>query len=150
MGSDGYLLLTDFGMAKELKGDEVATSFVGTLDYIAYEIMQMKPYNKAVDWWGIGVLTYELIVGFPPFYSKQAHQMDNQMQQINMQKKSIENPIKFPPPKYNIAMSDDCKDFIRKCLSLDPTERLGSKNDVDEILEHPWFKSINKEAIYKK
>ena len=47
-------------------------------------------------------------------------------------------------------MSDDCKDFIRKCLSLDPTERLGSKNDVDEILEHPWFKSINKEAIYKK
>lgn len=39
MGSDGYLLLTDFGMAKELKGDEQATSFVGTLDYIAYEIM---------------------------------------------------------------------------------------------------------------
>jgi serine/threonine protein kinase len=43
---------------------------VGTLDYIAYEIMQMKPYNKAVDWWAIGVLAYELIVGFPPFYSK--------------------------------------------------------------------------------
>lgn len=70
MGNDGYLLLTDFGMAKELNGDEVATSFVGTLDYIAYEIMQMKSYNKAVDWWAIGVLTYELIVGFPPFYSK--------------------------------------------------------------------------------
>lgn len=70
MGSDGYLLLTDFGMAKELKGDETANSFVGTLDYIAYEIMQMKSYNKAVDWWAIGVLTYELIVGFPPFYSK--------------------------------------------------------------------------------
>jgi len=37
----------------------------------------MKPYNKAVDWWAIGILAYELIVGFPPFYSKVAHQMDN-------------------------------------------------------------------------
>ena len=47
-------------------------------------------------------------------------------------------------------MSDDCKDFIRKCLDLDPTKRLGSKNDVDEILNHPWFNGISKEAILKK
>jgi len=110
----------------------------------------MLPYNKAVDWWAIGVLAYELIVGFPPFYSKQAHQMENQMAQINQQKKSIENPIKFPPPKYLIPMSEDCKDFIKQCLNLDPAKRLGSKNDVDEILSHPWFSGLNQEAIYNK
>ena len=70
--------------------------------------------------------------------------MDNQLGQINLQKKSIENPIKFPPPKYNIPMTDECKDFIRKCLSLDPEKRLGSKNDIDEILLHPWFKDIDR------
>ena len=47
-------------------------------------------------------------------------------------------------------MTDDCKDFIRKCLNLDPSKRLGSTNDVDELLDHPWFKDISKEAIYNK
>jgi serine/threonine protein kinase len=65
------------------------------------------------------------------------------MEQINSQKKSIENPIKFPPPKYNILMTEECKDFIRCCLNLDPTKRLGSKDDADEILNHPWFKGLD-------
>lgn len=60
-------------------------------------------------------------------------------------------PVFFPDAKkHGIAMSDDCKDFISKCLAKNPKDRLGSQNGVDEIINHPWFSSINIDTLLKK
>lgn len=69
MGEDGYIYLTDFGLAKILERDEVARSFCGTPEYIAPEILTQAGHNFPVDWWALGILVYEMIVGFPPFYT---------------------------------------------------------------------------------
>ena len=69
MGDDGYLCLTDFGIAKIVEGGRMANTYCGTPEYMAPEIFNHKPYDFSVDWWSIGVLTYELIVGFTPFFN---------------------------------------------------------------------------------
>ncbi len=67
----GYLRLVDFGLAKNLQIGEKTNTFCGTPDYIAPEVIMGKQYDHTVDWWSIGILTYEMIVGCPPFYDKQ-------------------------------------------------------------------------------
>ena len=70
IGHDGYLKLINFGSAKELSRDEPRTSsFVGTPDYMAPEIILEQEYDFSVDWWALGILAYEMITGFPPFYT---------------------------------------------------------------------------------
>jgi len=69
MDEDGYICLTDFGLAKILEGNEMAQSFCGTPEYLAPEILNEVGHAFPVDWWALGILTYEMIVGFPPFYT---------------------------------------------------------------------------------
>lgn len=67
MDEDGYICLTDFGIAKDLTKTEMATTFCGTFAYMSPEIVSKKQYSFEVDWWALGILTYEMMVGFPPF-----------------------------------------------------------------------------------
>ena len=69
MDDNGYICLTDFGLAKVLDQGQQAFSFCGTPDYLAPEILIEKGHSFPVDWWAVGILTYEMIVGFPPFYT---------------------------------------------------------------------------------
>ena len=71
MDENGNLALTDFGISKQIENDEVARSFCGTPVYMAPEIFKANEegYSYPVDWWALGVLIYEMIVGYPPFYS---------------------------------------------------------------------------------
>lgn len=108
MGEDGYLFLADFGLAKEMSGTDMATSFCGTPEYLAPEIVKNVGHNHAVDWWAIGILIYEMVVGFPPFYHKNQSTMYELIEKF---------PVKFPDPdKHKIIMSEELKDLITQLL----------------------------------
>lgn len=144
MGEDGYICLTDFGLAKILEQNELAHSFCGTPEYLAPEILQEVGHSFPVDWWALGILTYEMIVGFPPFYTGSP----NNQKMYDLIKTK---PVFFPDAKkHGIAMTEECKDFIRKCLEKTPEKRLGTKSDVQEIISHPWFNDIDSGLLLAK
>lgn len=103
---DGYICLADFGLARFLEDDKKAMSFCGTPEYMAPEIILGEGHNKAADWWSLGVLLYEMVIGVPPFYS----QNHNTMFQYITSRSVI-----FPDPdKHKITISDCAKDLILK------------------------------------
>merc|ERR1711957_644602 len=98
--------------------------------------------NQAVDWGACGILIYEMIVGFPPFYHR------NRLAMYDLIEKS---PVKFPDTvEHGIPMSDDARDLISKLLEKDPTERIGSQGGIEEIIAHPWFKDIDLTMLLNK
>ena len=144
MDEDGYICLTDFGLAKILENNEKAYSFCGTPDYLAPEILAESGHAFPVDWWSLGILTYEMIVGFPPFYTG----TNNNSKMYELIKKKA---VYFPDPhRHNIQMSDECKDFITKLLDKSANTRLGTQGGLDAILAHPWLDQIDSERILEK
>ena len=111
LGKDGYLALSDFGLCKQLDTGEVAYSFCGTPEYLSPEILTETGHSFETDWWTLGILIYEMIVGFPPFYTGNA----NNSKMYNLIKTK---QVFFPDAaRHNIRMSDECKDFITKVSS---------------------------------
>jgi serine/threonine protein kinase len=102
-------------------------------------------HGKPVDWWGLGILLYEMIVGFPPFYTGNSTSNDKMFNMIKSKK------VVFPDPvRHKINMSDECKDFITKLLNKNPDERLGTKTGIQELQDHPFFESINFDDLLNK
>ncbi|KAL7713505.1 Protein kinase C [Entamoeba marina] len=134
--SDGYLRLTDFGLSKENVGkDNTTGTFCGTPEYLAPEVVIGKNYAESVDWWGFGILIYEMIHGNAPFTSEDIQDL---FQLI------VHTPLKFPTESYP---SLECKECITQLLVKDPSKRL---TDPDLIKSLPWFKGFDWEALYKK
>lgn len=144
MDEDGYVCLTDFGLAKVIEGNALAYSFCGTPDYLAPEILVERGHSFPVDWWALGILTYEMIVGFPPFYTGQ--QNNNKMFEL-IKKKAVYFPDE---QRHNISMSENCRAFISKLLDKNPANRLGTKGGLAEVLAHPWFAELDHEKILAK
>ena len=142
MEETGYIKLADFGLAKFLQPNQQAKSFCGTAEYLAPEILDMKGHGFAVDWWTFGVLIYEMITGRPPFMHSNHHKLGVLIRQ---------GVIIFPhPERHGIKMSDELKDLITKLLDKNQATRLGSKNDADDIVNHPWFKGMDWDKLMKK
>jgi serum/glucocorticoid-regulated kinase 2 len=71
VGGDGYIKLTDFGLSKDnITGSKDAKSLCGTAEYLSPEILKKEGHGKSTDWWSFGAIIYEMLVGLPPFYSK--------------------------------------------------------------------------------
>merc|ERR1712241_441635 len=138
LDDSGHICLTDFGLSKDLGPDnEDAHTFCGTPEYLAPEIVMNLGHGKAVDWWALGILLYELTVGIPPFYSQNVNELYRKIQ---------EAPLLFPP-----QTSNSCKDVITRMLERDPKKRLGSSaNDYKDIQKHAFFKSIDWQKLYNK
>ena len=102
LDKNGYVKLADFGAAKYVSQTKNYKTFVGTADYIAPEVLKKLPYNKSVDWWGLGILIFELLFSKTPFFNKNS--------KISFRMILTENPV-FPEAP---AISDECKDFIRQ------------------------------------
>ena len=102
----GYICLADFGMSRFLEGEKKAMSFCGTPEYMAPEIILGQGYDKSVDWWSLGVLLYEMILGIPPFYNQN---------QMTMYQYITTKSVSFPDPaKFKLTVSEPAKDLILK------------------------------------
>ncbi|KAL3846793.1 hypothetical protein ACJMK2_017749 [Sinanodonta woodiana] len=129
---EGHLKITDFGFAKKLL--DRTWTLCGTPEYLAPEIIQSKGYNKAVDWWSLGILIYEMLVGYPPFFDEQP---------FAIYEKILAGRIEWPKHLDPVA-----KDIIKKLLVQDRTKRLGNmKNGADDVKRHKWFKNADWDEV---
>lgn len=124
----GYLKLTDFGFAKRINGKTY--TLCGTPEYLAPEIILNKGHGMPVDWWTMGILLYEMLVGIDPFSD------DDPMM---IYQKVIKGKIRFPK-----EMNIDAKSLIKHLLVADTTKRYGClKNGVKDIVNHSFFDGFN-------
>ena len=125
----------EFKNLKNRKKREYAYSTVGTPDYIAPEVFTRKGYGQEIDWWSLGIIMFEMMIGYPPFYSESSTET---CRKILDWKNNLE--IK---PEVNI--SKEAIDILKKLIN-DPEKRLG-RNGADEIKKHPFFKNIDWQHI---
>ncbi|KXJ78636.1 hypothetical protein RP20_CCG003981, partial [Aedes albopictus] len=141
--SEGHIVLTDFGLSRELVYEnERAHSFCGTIEYMAPEIVKSNQngHDASVDWWSVGVLTFELLTGSSPFSSEEP------ATQTEISKKITNTEAVIPD-----HLSREAKDFIRKLLVKDPRRRLGGGSaDASELKSHDFFRSINWRQLAEK
>eukprot|EP00296_Roombia_truncata_P000160 JP435823.1.p1 GENE.JP435823.1~~JP435823.1.p1 ORF type:complete len:353 (+),score=95.56 JP435823.1:59-1117(+) len=134
----GYLKVTDFGFAKIIDPTVKTWTLCGTPEYLAPEIILNKGHGKAVDWWALGVLIYEMLVGYPPFYSED---------RMALYQNILSGKIEFPR-----HVSRQARDLISKLLTADLTRRLGTlRHGSKDIRRHPWFRGFDWNALmYRK
>jgi len=121
--------IADFGLSKAFSGESALETSCGTPDYAAPEVLRMDgAYDKSVDLWSIGVITYVLLCGFPPFYGKS---------QAQLFEKILNADFDFPEPEWT-QISAEAKDFINHLLVLDVKQRYNTK----QCLDHPWLKAL--------
>uniref|UniRef100_A0A7N8YE17 Protein kinase C n=1 Tax=Mastacembelus armatus TaxID=205130 RepID=A0A7N8YE17_9TELE len=128
---EGHIKIADFGMCKEnVFGENRATTFCGTPDYIAPEILLGQKYSFSVDWWSFGVLLYEMLVGQSPFHGDDEDELFES--------------IRMDTPHYPRWINKEAKDLLERLFERDPSRRLGV---VGNIRLHPFFKTITWQAL---
>ncbi|XP_034392400.1 calcium/calmodulin-dependent protein kinase IGb [Cyclopterus lumpus] len=129
------IMISDFGLSKMVDNDIMSTA-CGTPGYVAPEVLAQKPYSKAVDCWSIGVITYILLCGYPPFYEES---------ETRLFSKIMKAQYEFDSPFWD-DISDSAKDFIRNMMQKNPSMRYST----DLALRHPWIigKTARSQDIY--
>ena len=135
INKNGYLKLTDFGFAKQLENEKTYT-LCGTPEYLAPEIILNKGHGKAVDWWTLGILLYEMLVGIDPFSDDEP---------MKTYQKILKGKINFPK-----TINKDAKSLIKHLLTQDTSKRFGClKSGVKDILNHRFFEGFDwKNFVY--
>ena len=138
LDSQGHVKLTDFGLSKIFENeDDKAYTVCGTPQYLAPEILLRKGYDKAVDWWSLGCVLYEMLYGRLPFKLKKGQKIS-----LNIYKEEI---------AFDKKISEEAKDLIVNLLIFDPKSRLGSGVDGGEkIKNHNFFKGVNWKDVWDR
>ena len=131
MEATGHIRLTDFGLAKEqISDNSSAHTFCGTPEYLAPEVLTSQGHGRAVDWWSLGTLLFQMMAGLPPFYHQNINKMYNNI---------VKAPLVFPD-----YFPDLAKDLLTKLLDRNPDTRLGSgPSDAAEIKAHPFWDDVD-------
>jgi len=132
----GHVRLTDFGLSKEgiSSSSSGANSFCGTPEYLAPEILNRHGHGRAVDWWSLGALLYEMLTGLPPFYCQDRDKLFEKIRKSELH--------------YPQSLSRTANNVLRGLLTRDPTARLGSgPNDAEDIKRHEFFAEIDWEEL---
>lgn len=129
------IMISDFGLSKMVDNDIMSTA-CGTPGYVAPEVLAQKPYSKAVDCWSIGVITYILLCGYPPFYEES---------ETRLFSKIMKAQYEFDSPFWD-DISESAKDFIRNMMQKNPSMRY----TTELALRHPWIigKTARSQDIY--
>eukprot|EP00238_Polyblepharides_amylifera_P013871 CAMPEP_0196600234 /NCGR_PEP_ID=MMETSP1081-20130531/95278_1 /TAXON_ID=36882 /ORGANISM="Pyramimonas amylifera, Strain CCMP720" /LENGTH=712 /DNA_ID=CAMNT_0041926057 /DNA_START=363 /DNA_END=2501 /DNA_ORIENTATION=- len=136
LDSTGYIKLADFGFAKQLEEGTRTYTFCGTPGYVAPETILARGYNKAVDWWCLGVVMYVLLTGRQPF-TRGGASVDPMVVMKRIVDLSYE--IQFPP-----YMSSAAIDLTSRFLERRPSQRLGNlKGGTADVKAHPWFATLD-------
>jgi len=137
LNDQGHVKLTDMGLAKVIVGKTFTTC--GTPDYFAPELIASKGHTQAVDWWTLGVLTFELMSGHPPFESA------TPMQIYQKVTKGIQR-VAFPK-----KCKGHVENFIKELCNSDPSKRLAvKKGGIDNIKQHPWYSGFDWEIMWNR
>ena len=123
--------LLDFGLSKIIGNEEKCTEPYGTLSFVAPEVLQGKPYDKSVDLWSIGIITFLLLCGYLPF--------DDKHSEREIARQTIQDPVPFEEKIWE-RYSPEAKTFVDGLLQKKPEKRYSIK----EVLEHPWIKKMDK------
>jgi protein-serine/threonine kinase len=138
LDGDGHVKLTDFGLSKEgIMDNFSAKSMCGTPEYLAPEIIEKKGHGKAVDWYSLGALMYEMLTGLPPFYTRDREKLFERIRRGELQY-----------PQY---IGPTVKSLLQGLLQRDPSRRLGGGNmDSDEVKAHPFLLGIDWNAVHQR
>jgi len=132
---DTQVMISDFGLSRIIGDNSMMSTACGTPYYVAPEVIKAEAYSKEVDMWSIGVITYFILCGYPPF-------MGESLQQIF---ESIQNcEYDFPSVEWD-NISTSAKDFIKKLLVLEPRRRMTAEQSAN----HPWLLSGGAEGRIK-
>jgi len=133
LDKEGHLVIIDFGFSKKIQ--QRSSTLCGTQAYLAPEIIEVVGHDHAVDWWALGIIVYEMLVSYPPFFD------DNP---FLVSEKILSEKLKWPRRMDTVA-----KDFIEKLLDRDKTKRLGSKGG-EEVKNHKFFTKLDWEDVFHK
>jgi serine/threonine protein kinase len=139
LDGDGHIRLCDFGLAKSgLEApNEGAFSMCGTPEYLAPEMLKREGHGTAVDWWGLGMVLFELLTGLPPWYTTDTAKLFER--------------VKYAPLMFPRSVSPEAKEIITGLLNKDPSERFGSTPESIEFMKnHKLFEHIDWDALARK
>uniref|UniRef100_A0A673TSL2 G protein-coupled receptor kinase n=1 Tax=Suricata suricatta TaxID=37032 RepID=A0A673TSL2_SURSU len=129
----GHIRISDLGLAVEVPEGRTVRGRVGTVGYMAPEVINNETYTFSPDWWGLGCLVYEMIQGHSPFRKFKE----------KVKREEVERRVKEDPEEYSGKFSEEAKSVCRMLLTKSPKRRLGCRGGAAEVKGHPVFKDIN-------
>ncbi|KAI1191155.1 Pkinase-domain-containing protein [Nemania serpens] len=132
----GHLKITDFGFAKRVP--DKTWTLCGTPDYLAPEVVSNKGYNKSVDWWSLGILIYEMLCGYTPFWDGGSP--------MKIYENILRGKVKYPA-----YVHPDAQNLLERLITPDLTKRLGNLyGGPQDVKEHPWFSEVTWDRLSRK
>ncbi|RXN10089.1 serine threonine- kinase N2 isoform X1 [Labeo rohita] len=138
LDTEGYVKIADFGLCKEGMGFKDRTStFCGTPEFLAPEVLTETSYTRAVDWWGLGVLIFEMLVGESPFPGDDEEEVFDSI---------VNDEVRYPR-----FLSTEAISIMRRLLRRNPERRLGAgERDAEEVKKHPFFRNMDWAGLLAK